>query len=119
MKQATVYVRGLHYKLRMIGIPVDEPSFIFGNNQSILVNTTRPESQLKKTQSIPYHHVCKGCAKDEWHTSYVNMHENVADLLTKPLPSGEKRWKFVGMLLHHLSPKNPDAGEATGQDIGE
>ena len=32
-------------------------------------------------------------------------HENVANLLTKPLPSGEKRWKFVRMLLHHLAPQ--------------
>ena len=33
MKQATEYVRGLRYKLRLMGIPVDEPAFIFGDNQ--------------------------------------------------------------------------------------
>ncbi len=65
MKLATEYVRGLRYKLRMMGIPVEEPAFVFGNSQSDLANTTRPESQLKKkTQSIAYHHVRKGCAKD-------------------------------------------------------
>ncbi len=80
MKQATEYVRGLRYKLRIMSIPVDEPSFVFGDNPSILANTSRPESQLKKkTQSIVYHHVCKGCAKDKWRTTYINTHENVAD----------------------------------------
>ena len=43
MKQATEYVRGLGYNLRMMGIPVDEPAFVFGDNQSVLANTTMPE----------------------------------------------------------------------------
>jgi hypothetical protein len=34
MKQATEYIRGLRYKLRMMGITVDEPAFVFGDNQS-------------------------------------------------------------------------------------
>ena len=97
------YVRGLRYKLRMMGIPVDEPAYIYGDNQSVLANTSRPESTLKKkSNSICYHFVREGCARDEWHTSYVNTHDNVSDLLTKPLPSGEKRTKFVSMILHHL-----------------
>ena len=105
MKQATEYVRGLQYKLRMMGIPVDESALIFGNKQSVLANRTMPESTLKKkTQSIAYHFVREGSAHDEWRTAYINTHENVADMLTKPLPSGEKRWKFVRMLLHHLAP---------------
>ena len=32
MKQAAGYVRSLRYKLRMFGIPVDGPAFIFGDN---------------------------------------------------------------------------------------
>ena len=103
----------------MMGISVDEHSFVFGDNQSILANTTRPESQIKKkTQSITYHHVCKGYAKYEWCITYVNTHENMADLLMKPLPSGEKHWKFVGMLLHQMSPKTPAAGVSTKQRKG-
>ncbi len=31
MKQATEYVRGLLYKLRMMRIKVDEPAFVFGD----------------------------------------------------------------------------------------
>ena len=36
MKQCCEYVRGLRYKLRMMGILVDLPSYIFGDNQSVL-----------------------------------------------------------------------------------
>ena len=55
MKQATEYLRGLRYKLMVNGILIDEPAFVFGYNQSVLANTTKPESQLKKkTQSITY-----------------------------------------------------------------
>ena len=105
MKQCTEYVRGLRYKLRMMGIPCEDPAYIFGDNQSVLANTTVPESSLKKkSQSICYHFVREGCARDEWRTAYVNTHLNPSDLLTKPLPSGEKRRSFVRMVLHHLYP---------------
>ena len=48
MKQATECVRGLRHKLRMMGIPCEEPAFVFGDNQSALANATAPDSQLKK-----------------------------------------------------------------------
>ena len=103
MKQASEFVRGLRYKLRMFGIQCQEPTFIYGDNQSVLANTTVPDSQLKKkSNSIAYHFVREGCARDEWRTTYVNTHDNPADLMTKPLPSGEKRNKFVRMLLWWL-----------------
>ena len=103
MKQCCEYVRGLRYKLQMMGIPCEDPTFIFGDNQSVLANTTIPDSTLKKkSQSIAYHFVREGAARDEWRTAYVNTHENEADLLTKQLPFGEKRKSFVRKLLHHI-----------------
>ena len=73
MKQCCEYIRGLRYKLRMMSIPVEGPTYIYGDNQSVLANTTIPGSTLKKKpQSIAYHFVCEGVARDEWRTSYVN-----------------------------------------------
>ena len=58
MKQGCEYVRGLRYKLRMMGIPVEMPTFIFGDNKSVLANTSVPHSVLrKKSSSIAYHFV--------------------------------------------------------------
>ena len=48
MKQCCEYIRGLRYKLRMMGIPVEGPMYIYGDNQSVLANTTIPDSTLKK-----------------------------------------------------------------------
>ena len=87
----------------MMGIPVERPTCIYGDNQSELANTTGPDSTLKKkSQSIAYHFVHEGVARDEWRTSYVNTQENEADLLTKQLPHGEKIKGFVSNLLHHI-----------------
>jgi hypothetical protein len=86
-----------------MGILCEDPTFVYGDNQSVLCNTSIPESTLKKkSQSIAYHFVRKGSAQDEWRTTYVNTHLNPADLLTKPLPPGDKRRSFVRMLLHHI-----------------
>ena len=44
--------------LLMMGILCDDPTFIYGDNQSVLANTTVPDLMLKnKSQSIAYHFV--------------------------------------------------------------
>ncbi|CAJ1957768.1 unnamed protein product, partial [Cylindrotheca closterium] len=107
MKLCCEYLCGLRYKLRMTGIPVLGPSFIYGDNKLMLANTSIPDSQLKKkSQSIAYHFIREGAAKDKWQTLYVNTHENDADLLTKQLPYGQKRQKFVKRLIHHIYEHN-------------
>ena len=103
MKNLCEYLRGLRYKLRMMGIPIEGPVYISGDNQSVLANTTIPDSTLKKkSQSIAYHFIREGVARDEWRTSYVNTADNWSDLLTKMLPFGEKRKKFVRSMLQHI-----------------
>jgi hypothetical protein len=58
MKHGIKKLRGLHYKLRMMGIPLTGPSFIYVNNTSQVTNSTRPKSTLKKKcNSICYHAV--------------------------------------------------------------
>jgi len=104
MKVCCEYLRGLRYKLRMMGIPCDFPSYVYGDNQSVLVNSSKPFSVLKKkSSSIAYHFVREGVVKDEWRTAYINTNDNVADILTKPLAGGEKRTRFVKMILHHIT----------------
>ena len=103
IKVAMEYVRGLRFKLRMMGIPVDEPAFVFGNNQSVIANTANPASMLrKKSNSVVFHHCQDDLAGDAWRTAYVNTHDNAANLFTEPLSSGEKCCRFVRMLLHHV-----------------
>ena len=56
MKSGMEHLRGLWYKLRMMGVPLSGTSYIYGENMSIIHNTQRPESTLKKkNNSISYH----------------------------------------------------------------
>ena len=92
MKQAVECFRGFRYKIRMFDIPFEDPTFVHGNNNYIISSTSVPALTLKNnSNSIAFHLILEGCACDEWRTTYVNTHENLADLLTNPLPSGEKR----------------------------
>ena len=52
MKQGMECLRGLRYKLRMMGVAVSGPSYIYGDNMSVIHNTQRPESMLKKKQIL-------------------------------------------------------------------
>ena len=49
-------LRGLYYKLRMLGVPVHGPTYIFGYNMSVIFNTSIPESQLRKKSNIIFYH---------------------------------------------------------------
>ena len=87
----------------MMGIVVDLPSFVFGDNQSVLSNTSLPHSKLKqKSSSIAYHFVREGVAKKEWTTTYLNTDYNPSDMLTKSLPGGAKRKRFTSFILHYI-----------------
>ena len=104
MKNCCEYIRGLRYKLRMMGIPCDFPAYILGDDQSVLANSSKPFSVLKKkSSSIAYHFVREGVASDEWRYAYVITHDNPADLLTTPIGGGEKRTKLTGMMIYIIS----------------
>ena len=106
MKQCCEYVKGLRYKLRMMGIPVSNPTFIHGDNRSVLWNTTVPESTLKrKSSSVAYHFVREGVSKDMWRTAYVKTSENVADIFTKIVSSIKDRKRKIRMLLYDIYPE--------------
>jgi hypothetical protein len=75
------------YKLRMFGIPIDGPSNVFCDNQSVVTNSTVPESTLKKKHNaIAYHRVRESVAAGAIRIAYVQSKSNNADMLTKPLP---------------------------------
>ena len=104
MKTCCEYDRGFQYKLRMIGIPCTLPAYVFGDNKSVLVNSSNPFSQLqKKSSSVAYHFVREGVARKEWMVTYINTHENLADILTKALLGGQKRTKFLNMMIYHVT----------------
>ena len=103
MKTAVEALRGLRYKLRMLGVEIDGPTNIFGDNMSVLHNTSAPESTLKKkANSIAYHAVREAVAMQECTTSYIKTDDNIADILTKVLPSGDRRDKLLRRIIYDI-----------------
>ena len=102
MKHGMESLRGLRYKLRMMGVPIAGPSYIYGDNMSVIHNTQRPESTLKKkSHSLCYHSIRESVAMGESLTAHISTHENVADLLTKLL-FGAKRRNLVSEILYDI-----------------
>jgi hypothetical protein len=84
MKLGMESLRGLRYKLRMMGVPINGPSLVYGDNMSVIYNTQSPESTLKKKcNSIAYHACRESVAMGESLTGHVPTNSNVADLATK------------------------------------
>jgi hypothetical protein len=102
MKQGVETLRGLRYKLRMMGVPCEHPSYIYGDNMSVIHNTQRPESTLKKkSNSICYHLIRESVAMGESLTSHISTHDNYSDILTK-VTYGQKRRNLVGGVLYDI-----------------
>jgi hypothetical protein len=102
MKHGIEKLRGLRYKLRMMGVPVTGPSYIYGDNMSVINNTQRPESTLKKKHnSICYHAIRESVAMGESLTGHIRTEHNLADLLTKVM-YGSKRRRLVQGILHDI-----------------
>ena len=43
LKHGVETLRGLRYKLHMMGVPISGPSHVFGDNMSVIYNTQKPE----------------------------------------------------------------------------
>ena len=102
MKTATEYISGLRYKLRMMGIPISSPTYIYGDNMSVIHNTTASESTLnKKYNSIAYHFIREGVARGEWLTTFIKSTGSIADILTKSLPQ-PRRELLLKMVMYFI-----------------
>ena len=83
---ATDLVVELRYNLRMLGVKVEGPTKMYGDNQSVIVNTSLPSSSLKKKHNaVSYHRVREAVAADIIRLFHIPGTQNTADVLTKPL----------------------------------
>jgi hypothetical protein len=104
LKNRLETVRGLRYKLRMMGIPIEGPVFEYGDNMSVIHNTQRPESMLKKkSNSVCYHYCRESVAMSECVTGHVPTKRNPADLCTKVIPGGVQRDYLVTQILYDIT----------------
>ena len=91
MKHGMETLKGLRYKLHMMGVPISGPSYIYGDNMSVVHNMQHLESTLKKkSNEICYHAIHKSGAMGESRTGHAVTAENPANLATKIIMSQPK-----------------------------
>ena len=84
MKTSFEALRGIRYKLRMMGVPLTGPTYIYDYNMSVIYNKSQPESTLKKkSNSICYHAVREAVANGECLTTHCKTRDNYPDMMTK------------------------------------
>ena len=87
MKNAVELTEAMRYKLRMFGVPLDNATNVFCDNEAVYKNTTMPESTLKKKHhSIAYHRCREAVAAGTIRVAKEGTHTNLSDLFTKLLP---------------------------------
>jgi len=82
----------------MMGMEVDGATNIFCDNDSIVKNSTRPESTLKKKHNaISYHHMHEAQAASIVRIAKEKGETNLADVLMKCLPAPR-----LNFLISHI-----------------
>jgi hypothetical protein len=76
----------VRFMLWSLGVSLDVPKLMLGDNMSVVLNTSIPSNVLKKKHNaIACHRVRELIVAKVMRFAYVNSEENVSDVLTKPL----------------------------------
>jgi hypothetical protein len=93
MKTAIDMIEGLRYKLRMMGIPLIGPTSVVCDNESVVRNSTAPESTLKKRHNaIAYHR-----AREAQTAGFIRV------ACLRPTLSQSNHLQLVSLLHAHLT----------------
>ena len=78
MKIASEMIEGMRHKLVLMGMPIDGPANVFCDNESVVKNSSQPESTLKKkSNAVAYHRVreaqAAGIMRIAWETGKFEL----------------------------------------------
>ena len=103
-KVATELIMEYRYSLRMMGVELDGPALLLGDNNSVILNCTMPSSVLKKKHNAcAYHRVREAIACGIMKFSHIPSEMNCADCLMKALPRNQFQ-----TLVHPLLFRKPE-----------
>lgn len=88
-------VRGLRFKLKMFGVPVDGPASVLCDNEKVVHNSSSLESTLdKKHSSIAYHATRWAVAAGIILVGWIPTNYNLADAMSKCLTAAQRDFLF-------------------------
>jgi hypothetical protein len=115
-KTATEKAYDLCYTLRMMGIPVEYETYVFGDNSAVITQSTIPHSQLgKRHNALAYHFTREAIATGMIRMFHIAGIDNPADCMTKFL-GYQEWWRILRPVLHwqgdttEISTKGSDSG---------
>lgn len=86
MRQATEHAIASRCAMQCLGIPMTEPTNLFGNDSGVMQNTSILDSELKKKHvAISCHCVREAIAAKVLNAVWIKTFENNADIFTKAL----------------------------------
>ena len=116
-RQAVEQIIDLQYKLRILGVPIEGPSWLFGDNKVVVTSSTIPHSSPnKRWNAITYHKVGKAVAGGFIHFERISTDQNPADILTKSLPWHKARVHVEPLLFWKGKTSNDDMTPLEGSD---
>ena len=98
MRIAVERIKALRFKLRMFGIPIDGPTNLLGDNDSVVNCASKVEARLnKKHNAICFHTVREASAAKWVRVGWEPTATNIADIFTKMLDTEQRRklLKFI------------------------
>ena len=79
-------ILGIRFKLRAMGLKIEDTTTILCNNKSVVLNMQLPSSLLKKKHNlVAFHKACEAVAAGIVGLGHVDSMENASDILTKSL----------------------------------
>ena len=115
-RQAIEQIIDMRYMLRMLGIPIDGPSWLFGDNKSVVTSSTIPHSTLgKRWNALSYHRCREAVAAGIVRFHYIPTDENPSDILTKALPHFKARVHVEPLLFWKGETNTENATPAPNQ----
>ena len=93
MRQAVEITEGLRYLLRMMGFSLEGPCNVFCDNNSVVINISKPESTLKKKHlSVAYHRCREAQTAGTVRIAKEGIKTNISDMFTKLLTGVRLRY---------------------------
>ena len=120
---ATEQIIDLRHTLRYLGLPVQGPSYMFGDNKSVVTSSSIPHSVLSKRHNcLAYHRVREAIAADMIRFHHIGGVTNPADVLSKHC-GYPQAWPVIRPLLFWsgdtTSVPGPPSTKAFDRDGGE
>jgi hypothetical protein len=110
-RASTDEVVEFRYNMRMLGAPIDGPSYLFGDNKSVVDSASIPDFNIKKRHlALAYHRMREAIVAGIIRYHHIEGKENPADVLTKSLLHAQL-WYLMKPILHWI-----DTSEEEGEE---